>query len=459
MKSKLTIAVTLLLCMLCVLLSVPLSAKAEEPADTAAVNEMLADTDSITIYGGNAEDTVSGRQLFSNQIYGSSFGEQLEGGATDIYAQLQQHYLVEKISGAFTFEPSDDNSLYAEVPADDSAAWEEKKAELSEEISHQMSSAMAAFQYDHPEVYWFRGMEMSWKYEGEYIDNYTKIRWTAKEYTVTPTIYYAGAADDQDSFEKGVDAAVASLSAEFSTDDTSYEKAKKIHDWINSRVSYNYKAASYGGSSYMYAHTPYPVFADKYGNEVVCEGYAKAFKILCDRFDIPCTLVSGMAYTGSGSSGEAHMWNLVKMPDEKWYGVDATWDDSGNAGYDTYFAAGANTKGFISTFSKEHVMQTTTVSGAMSFAFPQLEMEAYVPGGGSVLQKGDMNGDGEVNSGDLALMLQYVNKRIGSESLTEAQLAAGDVSRTDGEAEGNINSSDLAKLLQYINKRIDSLEE
>ena len=103
-------------------------------------------------------------------------------------------------------------------------------------------------------------------------------------------------------------------------------------------------------------------------------------------------------------------------------------------------------------------MQTMIVSGAMSFVFPQLEMEAYVPGGGSVLQKGDMNGDGEINSSDLALMLQFVNKRIGSENLTEAQLVAGDVSRSDGEAEGNINSSDLAKLLQYINKRIDSLD-
>lgn len=459
MKSKLTIAVTLLLCMLCVLLSVPLSAKAEEPADTAAANEMLADTDSLTIYGGNAEDAVSGRQLFSNQIYGSSFGEQLDGIAAEIYAQLQQHYIIEKTSEEFSFEPSDNNVMYAVVAADDSAAWEEKKYEMSEEIGYQMSSAMAAFQYDHPEVYWFRGIEMSWKYEGRYIENNTKIRWTIIEYTVKSSIYYTGALEDRDSFDSGVEAAVASLSSEFSTDDTSYEKAKKIHDWINSRVSYNYDAASYGGSSYMYAHTPYPVFADKYGNEVVCEGYAKAFKILCDRFDIPCTLVSGMAYTGSGSSGEAHMWNLVKMPDEKWYGVDATWDDSGNAGYDTYFAAGANTQGFNSTFAKEHVMQTVIVSGAMSFVFPQLEMEAYVPGGGSELQKGDMNGDGEVNSGDLALMLQFVNKRIGSESLTEAQLAAGDVSRTDGEAEGNINSSDLAKLLQYINKRIDSLEE
>lgn len=454
MKQKLIIAGILLLCVL----SVPVSVEAEQINVPATVNEKLTDTDTLTIYGGNAEDTVSGRQTFSSQIYDSNFGEQLEGVAVDIYAQLQQHYLMEKNGEKFSFEPSDNNILYADVVAGDSAAWEDKKEKMSEEIGYQMSSAMAAFQYDHPEVYWFRGIEMSWEYEGEYIDNYTKIRWTVKEYTVSPTIYYTGAMEDQDSFDNGVESAVALLSSEFSTDDTTYEKAKKIHDWINNRVSYNYAAASQGGDSYMYAHTPYPVFADKYGNEVVCEGYAKAFKILCDRFNIPCTLVSGLAYTGSGSAGEAHMWNLVKMPDEKWYGVDATWDDSGNAGYNTYFAAGANTQGFNSTFAKEHVMQTMIVSGAMSFVFPQLEMEAYVPGGGSVLQKGDMNGDGEINSSDLALMLQFVNKRIGSENLTEAQLVAGDVSRSDGEAEGNINSSDLAKLLQYINKRIDSLD-
>lgn len=457
MKTRVTIVLFFLLCILFVPARVQAEEKSEVLSDTMIETD-LTDKDSVTIYGGNAEDTAAGRRLFSNQIYGKSFGEQLDGLAVDIYSQLQQHCLQEKSAESFSFNPSDNNIVSVEIPVGDDAAWEEQKVKLKEEIDYYMSSAMAAFQYDYPQVFWLRGVSMSWNYEGTYINNYTQIRWKVKEYTVDLSLYYTAAAADQESFDNGVERAVNTLETQFDSGDTFYEKAKKIHDWINSRVSYNYAAASIGGSSYMYAHTAYPVFADKYGNEVVCEGYAKAFKILCDRFDISCTLVSGLAYTGSGSSGEAHMWNLVKMPDEKWYGVDATWDDSGNAGYDTYFAVGANTEGFNSTFAKEHVMETMIVNGAMNFAFPQLEMEAYVPGGGSVLRKGDMNGDGEIDSGDLAFMLRFVNKRIGSESLTEAQLVAGDVSRSDGEPEGTIDSSDLAKLLRYINKRINSLD-
>lgn len=71
--------------------------------------------------------------------------------------------------------------------------------------------------------------------------------------------------------------------------------------------------------------------------------------------------------------------------------------------------------------------------------------------------KGDMTLDGEVNLGDLALMLQVVNERVSLSQLSEAQITAGDVSQASGEAAGTINLGDLSKLLQYINERIDSL--
>lgn len=75
-----------------------------------------------------------------------------------------------------------------------------------------------------------------------------------------------------------------------------------------------------------------------------------------------------------------------------------------------------------------------------------------------LLQKGDINADGIVNSGDLAYMLQVVNKRIDVESLTQDQIAAGDVNSSAGEAKGTINSGDLSKLLQFVNGRISSLD-
>ena len=42
-------------------------------------------------------------------------------------------------------------------------------------------------------------------------------------------------------------------------------------------------------------------------DDPVCEGYARAFKVLCDNAGVECAIISGI-------SGGAHMWNAVKLP-------------------------------------------------------------------------------------------------------------------------------------------------
>ena len=71
---------------------------------------------------------------------------------------------------------------------------------------------------------------------------------------------------------------------------------------------------------------------------------------------------------------------------------------------------------------------------------------------------GDISGDGQVDIADLTFMLQYINKRIDSSTVTKEQLLAGDVSRNGTDEAGMVDISDLTKLLQYLNKRITSLE-
>ena len=60
----------------------------------------------------------------------------------------------------------------------------------------------------------------------------------------------------------------------------------------------------------------------------VCYGYASAFKLLCDRLDLPCWSVGGT------SEGVGHQWNIVCLDGEN-YIVDCTWDDT--TGTDDYF--------------------------------------------------------------------------------------------------------------------------
>ncbi len=58
--------------------------------------------------------------------------------------------------------------------------------------------------------------------------------------------------------------------------------------------------------------------------KAVCEGYSKAFLLLCELGDIDCLTVLGDTLEESGST--PHMWNKLNLGGE-WYNVDVTWDD------------------------------------------------------------------------------------------------------------------------------------
>ena len=76
------------------------------------------------------------------------------------------------------------------------------------------------------------------------------------------------------------------------------------------------------------------VFDGDTSTNVVCEGYSKAFKYLCDLASISnvsVTLVTGPMGGGTGA-GTGHMWNIVNMPDGRNYLVDVTNCDAGTIG-------------------------------------------------------------------------------------------------------------------------------
>ena len=89
---------------------------------------------------------------------------------------------------------------------------------------------------------------------------------------------------------------------------------------------------------------------------VVCEGYSRAFKALCDHYDVPCLIIVG---TGVGTSSSAgHMWNQVQMENDRWYLVDCTWDDA-DPTVSTYLLAGTTSSGFNGkTIAQDHLLST-----------------------------------------------------------------------------------------------------
>lgn len=77
----------------------------------------------------------------------------------------------------------------------------------------------------------------------------------------------------------------------------------------------------------------------------VCEGYARALKLLCEMENIDCVLVSGDSSPSLGrfDGKEDHMWNYVEV-DGEWYAQDTTWNDPTNADpWTRYLLVGSET--------------------------------------------------------------------------------------------------------------------
>ena len=124
-----------------------------------------------------------------------------------------------------------------------------------------------------------------------------------------------------------------------------YLAAVRAHDLIISRINYAYDGNGQPESS-KWAHSIAGVFTEQ---GVVCEGYARAYQYLLNRIGLDNVYVVGTADTGRDRGG--HAWNYIHI-DNKWYPVDATWDDIGKDDTDDvyycYFAIPGD------EFTKDH---------------------------------------------------------------------------------------------------------
>ncbi len=130
-----------------------------------------------------------------------------------------------------------------------------------------------------------------------------------------------------------------------------HEKLKSIHDYLAKNIVYDDTISE---------ANIFDVYGALINGVCVCEGYAEAFKLLCDREGIPCITVLG---TGNGG---AHKWNMVQMEDGEWYTLDATWDDQASNIYYSYFIIGSATK---TPFFGHDTVADSTVHIAMGILF------------------------------------------------------------------------------------------
>ncbi len=196
-----------------------------------------------------------------------------------------------------------------------------------------MGAAKDAFSQDHPELF--------------YVDyDYISLRVTQKEDGTLNATLGTGRGDnytnksfvkedgiiDVDKIQEGiqkVNAAVAEYveGAEAITEvkenqNIEEQRIKYVHDKLINSVDYTYEYETSEANAYNVRNV-YGAFVNK---QIVCEGYARAFKMVLDKLGIPCVLVMGV-YRHTENVVEPHMWNYVQLENGTWYALDATFDD------------------------------------------------------------------------------------------------------------------------------------
>ncbi|MBR5935422.1 MAG: transglutaminase domain-containing protein [Bacteroidaceae bacterium] len=169
---------------------------------------------------------------------------------------------------------------------------------------------------------------------------------------------------------------------------STYDKVVYLNDWIAEHNAY-----STGKTASIIWSAMSAIKGSTGSKGPVCEGYARAFKVLADALEIPSRLVIGKARTAPGKDRESHMWNEVKMDDGKWYGLDVTWNDptsstkptaakSGNENHN-WLLLGKNSNVNGLPFDESHPVNMTqslsSVDKLYCYLFSYLTDQAYTP--------------------------------------------------------------------------------
>lgn len=372
--------------------------------ETEQVKELSNETaGGLTLAEGNHELWVD--RIANLPDYAETFYQWLENNATADGA-LADPTLATERNGSYvykleTFEGKVDFTYSA---GDDmmALAKEAAKAALAPRAQLTMDYAVAmysAFDRDHPEVFWLSGRSRcGYSYSYGYSVNGSVA---TANYTVTVYFYLQAADFDVRSDDFCDPALIAAAIAQRDADverilaDCPDAPAAVQVEYLNRVLTETnaYNSAVAAGNSASASEDAWrciSALAGRAGADApVCEGYARAFKVLCDELEIPCVLTEGEAISSLDDTPGAHMWNYVQI-DGSWYAIDVTWNDpyvswdpeAIVSGYEreNWLLLGSETvvsEGL--SYIESHVVDNTVTTDGIAFDNgPVLAADAYV---------------------------------------------------------------------------------
>ena len=232
----------------------------------------------------------------------------------------------------------------------------------NELLSNYYQSAIEAYTYDNPDVFYI-------DYSKLYLNIETTTVGNNKTYKLylnsgNSTNYLTKEFQTKEQVNEAV-AEMEKVKAYFINNKqaSDYQNIKIVHDYLVDSIEYDQTTSE---------PNIYDIYGALHYKKCVCEGYARAFKYILDGLDIPCVLVSGVAKNSQGQN-ENHAWNYVQL-NGSWYAIDCTWDDPvivgggilSNSSKYKYFLKGKN------EMDKDHFPDGKISDGGKEFSYPNL---------------------------------------------------------------------------------------
>ena len=418
MKKTIIRIISLLLTLVLTAGSLPVSAWAQEPLSwtagekTLELSEIITSGAAVSTHSGNGLPLAEGNherwidRLADIPPYAMDLYHWMEensdgDGTEDALIQVEEanylsgNYMYQVVS----FSESVPFSVAADADDDTiiAAGAQAANAVIDENIARVgawVSAVVQAFDRDHGEIFWLSGSNRIFMPSSQIRFEFNGTDWKAvfeqkicmtlksRSFDVREEEYREEAVlwDAITERDRAINRILTTV-----TGTTRQEQIRQINEWLTKHNCYN---TSYGLSDLgADARNCLGALDGRVGEQgPVCEGYARAFQVLCKALEIPCVLVDGEANNGSRTEG--HMWNYVQMENGKWYAVDVTWNDPGVAGVteavsgyerEDFLLCGGNTVVGGMTFLQSHPVSNTVADGGTAFINgPVLEREAYV---------------------------------------------------------------------------------
>ena len=184
--------------------------------------------------------------------------------------------------------------------------------------------------------------------------------------------YYFTTAEQEKEVDLHVDALLDSFKETYGTFDNNYEAVCAIYDYLWANVTYDY--VNLNNNAYKLKHSAYAAMVN---GTSVCQGYALLFYRLALELGVDARFIGSIP-------AEQHCWNIVQLGN-KYYNLDATWDDNAS-GYYRWFLLGSDN---FYDHTRDPEYTTSVFNKAYPTSTTNFNPDSYVPAPtlkGSVLE-------------------------------------------------------------------------